>query len=167
MGSQVLAIHADDLRRLCRCVEGAPAHVLELNAHLGRTLGADFHCARRATATRTRTRRVACPPCNRRVTIVRPGACHVNAARRPRVASGADCDTTDNPYFVSCKKAGRSGCRKHPTYTMNVSRGFQQPAAVPSSGCASSPSCQQYALPEGFRLATKTAGGLKDTATFV
>ena len=39
------------------------------------------------------------------------------------------CDTSDNPYFVECKAAHRQGCRKHPTYLMNVSRGTQRPAA--------------------------------------
>eukprot|EP00962_Isochrysis_galbana_P004554 scaffold1242_cov123-Isochrysis_galbana.AAC.7 len=45
------------------------------------------------------------------------------------------CDTTDNPYFVGCKAAGRQGCRKHPVYLMNVSRGTQRPPSIPSRRC--------------------------------
>ena len=37
------------------------------------------------------------------------------------------CETTDNEYFVACKKTGRAGCRKHATFIMNVTKGYQAP----------------------------------------
>ena len=61
------------------------------------------------------------------------------------------CDTTDNPYFVECKSHGRQGCRKHPTYLMNVSRGVQRVAPLPTSGCgaaADGKGCLAWALPD-------------------
>jgi hypothetical protein len=65
------------------------------------------------------------------------------------------CDTTDNPYFVDCKAAGRQGCRKHPFYLMNVSRGMQRPPAIPSRGCgvqaaAGEPRCAEMELPREY-----------------
>ena len=56
------------------------------------------------------------------------------------------CDTSDNPYFVECKAAHRQGCRKHPTYLMNVSRGTQRPARVPTD-CARGRACGAYDYP--------------------
>lgn len=57
------------------------------------------------------------------------------------------CDTTDNPYFVECKKHGRQGCRKHRTYLMNVSKGMSTPPVVPSEGCGAGKGCAPYWLP--------------------
>ena len=59
------------------------------------------------------------------------------------------CDTTDNPYFVGCKALRRQGCRKHPVYLMNVSRGMQRPARVPHEGCAAGRGCGEYHFPAG------------------
>ena len=73
---------------------------------------------------------------------------HDLAARLPRLLSNDFhyCDTTDNPYFVECKKHARQGCRKHKQYLMNVSRGIQGPPALRAvSDCDS---CQAYKLPE-------------------
>mmetsp|Transcript_25251 Transcript_25251/g.50787 ORF Transcript_25251/g.50787 Transcript_25251/m.50787 type:complete len:170 (-) Transcript_25251:158-667(-) len=76
---------------------------------------------------------------------------HALAHDLPRLLSNSYhyCDTTDNPYFVSCKKASRSGCRKHKTYLMNVSRGVQTPPAIPIDRCGGSEEkrCMAYALP--------------------
>ena len=71
---------------------------------------------------------------------------HSLAKRLPRVLSNDFhyCDTTDNPYFVDCKKAGRAGCRKHKQYLMNVSRGVQGPPAL-GSDCTQ---CSAYTLPK-------------------
>ena len=76
--------------------------------------------------------------------------------RLPRVlASGYHyCDTTDNPFFVECKqgitKERGQGCRKHPVYLMNVSRGMQQLPAVPADKCGAEThaGCGKYELPE-------------------
>ena len=57
------------------------------------------------------------------------------------------CDTTDNPYFVECKKHRRQGCRKHKTYLMNVSRGIQAPPPLPTNDCAA-PRCKAYEVPK-------------------
>lgn len=72
---------------------------------------------------------------------------HGLAKRLPRLLSNDFhyCDTTDNPYFVECKKHRRQGCRKHKTYLMNVSRGVQGPPALPTT-CAPG-MCQAYTLP--------------------
>ncbi len=66
------------------------------------------------------------------------------------------CDTTDNPYFVECKSHGRPGCRKHPVYLMNVSRGWQAPPAVPlddcgpnaANGATGTARCPAYEIPQ-------------------
>jgi len=65
------------------------------------------------------------------------------------------CDTTDNPYFVQCKAEGHQGCRKHPVYLMNVSRGTQRPPPVPYRRCgrevgAGEPRCAALELPIGY-----------------
>jgi len=71
------------------------------------------------------------------------------AQKLPRVLTNDFhyCDTTDNPYFVECKKHRRQGCRKHPKYLMNVSRGMQGPPALPTGECLPS-QCQAYTLPK-------------------
>ena len=73
------------------------------------------------------------------------------AKRLPRVLSNDFhyCDTTDNPYFVECKKHRRQGCRKHKQYLMNVSRGVQAPPALqtPATECSAA-MCQAYELPK-------------------
>jgi hypothetical protein len=73
---------------------------------------------------------------------------HDLARQLPRLLSSDFhyCDTTDNPYFVECKRHRRQGCRKHKTYLMNVSRGMQAPPAMPTADCSSS--CLAYALPK-------------------
>jgi len=75
------------------------------------------------------------------------------------------CDTTDNPFFVDCKqgitKERGQGCRKHPVYLMNVSRGMQQALGAEAKQCgAAHPqrTCAKYVLPdehisEGVRTA--------------
>lgn len=74
---------------------------------------------------------------------------HDLAERLPRLLANSYhyCDTTDNPYFVACKKAGRPGCRKHKTYLMNVSRGVQAPPALPTTGCGHGSTCMAYQVP--------------------
>jgi len=80
---------------------------------------------------------------------------HTLAGKLPRLLSHSYhyCDTTDNPYFVECKKHGRQGCRKHKTYLMNVSRGMQSPPALPTSSCGGALAegqrqCQAYYVPK-------------------
>ena len=83
---------------------------------------------------------------------------HGLAERLPRILSHTYhyCDTTDNPYFVDCKKHGRQGCRKHKVYLMNVSRGLQAPPAIPLSGCGNDNAemhgtnrgCLPYSVPQ-------------------
>ena len=58
------------------------------------------------------------------------------------------CDTTDNPYFVECKRHRRQGCRKHRTYLMNVSRGIQAPPPLPTRDCEAAPRCKAYEVPK-------------------
>ena len=78
---------------------------------------------------------------------------HELSSRLPRLLAFSydHCDTTDNPYFVECKKHGREGCRKHKTYLMNVSRGVQRPPPLPTScegdGQAQR-SCLAYHIPK-------------------
>ena len=57
------------------------------------------------------------------------------------------CDTTDNPYFVECKRHRRQGCRKHKQYLMNVSRGVQTVPALPTAECTPA-ACLAYTLPK-------------------
>ena len=73
---------------------------------------------------------------------------HDLAKRLPRLLSNDFhyCDTTDNPYFVECKKHSRQGCRKHKQYLMNVSRGIQSPPAL--TAITDCNSCQAYTLPK-------------------
>ncbi|KAL1523586.1 hypothetical protein AB1Y20_018522 [Prymnesium parvum] len=79
-----------------------------------------------------------------------PELLELNARLPSALRSSYDfCDTTDNPYFVECKGAGRSGCRKHPTYTMNISQGIQTVRALPTEGCGQGVGgCQAYELPD-------------------
>lgn len=73
---------------------------------------------------------------------------HELAQRLPRILAHEFhyCDTTDNPYFVECKKHGRPGCRKHKQYLMNVSRGVQTVPALPTGECRPE-ACPAYTLP--------------------
>ena len=78
---------------------------------------------------------------------------HELAGRLPKLLSNDFhyCDTTDNPYFVECKRHRRQGCRKHKTYLMNVSRGVQRPPPVPTSGCGGdglAQTCLAYEIPK-------------------
>ena len=58
------------------------------------------------------------------------------------------CETTDNEYFVACKKTGRAGCRKHEKYIMNVTKGMEVPPPLPTSGCGGAASgCLAYQVP--------------------
>ena len=81
----------------------------------------------------------------------------VELAPKLKVALGSGyhyCDTTDNPFFVECKqgttKERGQGCRKHPVYLMNVSRGTQQAPAAESQQCGSAhpQGCAKYVLPD-------------------
>ena len=65
------------------------------------------------------------------------------------------CDTTDNPFFVECKQGATKergqGCRKHPMYLMNVSRGTQPAMGAEAQQCgAAHPqrTCAKYVLPD-------------------
>lgn len=75
------------------------------------------------------------------------------------------CDTTDNPYFVDCKAHGRSGCRKHPLYTMNISQGMYSVTQLPNSGCGtrsgaqSGNECLAYQLPDKHITTKRSKNG--------